>query len=158
MGRDITLYENNLPEFVFEAVFGSTLKTTGIVKNRGGDVTRSFAGELSGSREGEQFILDEWFEYDDGERAERAWILKQNGEKSYIGTCQDVKGEITIELAGNAMLARYTLIVPYKGSTISIDLEDWSYLQEDGIVLNHVYMKKFGFSVGEVFAITRGKK
>jgi len=40
--------------------------------------------------------------------------------------------------------------IPYKDSTIDIDVRDWLHLQEDGVILNHSKMKKFGFEVGEL--------
>ena len=44
----------------------------------------------------------------------------------------------------------YTMRVPYKDSTIDINVRDWLHLQEDGVILNHSKMKKFGFEVGEL--------
>ena len=33
---------------------------------------------------------------------------------------------------------------------IDISVRDWLHLQEDGVILNHSKMKKFGFEVGEL--------
>jgi len=35
-------------------------------------------------------------------------------------------------------------------STIDIDVRDWLHLQDDGVILNHSKMKKYGFTVGEL--------
>ena len=35
--------------------------------------------------------------------------------------------------------------VPYNDSTIDISVKDWLHLQEDGVIINHSKMKKFGF-------------
>lgn len=51
---------------------------------------------------------------------------------------------------GNTVMIDYTMRVPYKDSTIDIDVRDWLHLQEDGVILNHSKMKKFGFEVGEL--------
>lgn len=33
---------------------------------------------------------------------------------------------------------------------MDIDVRDWLHLQEDGVILNHSKMRKFGFGVGEL--------
>ena len=45
---------------------------------------------------------------------------------------------------------RYTLQLPYKGSTINVKLNDWMFLQPDGVLVNRATVSKFGFKVGEV--------
>ncbi len=44
----------------------------------------------------------------------------------------------------------YVMRVSYNDSTIDISVRDWLHLQEDGVILNHSKMKKFGFEVGEL--------
>ena len=51
---------------------------------------------------------------------------------------------------GNTVIIDYTMRVPYNDSTIDINVRDWLHLQEDGVILNHSKMKKFGFEVGEL--------
>jgi len=51
---------------------------------------------------------------------------------------------------GDTVMIDYIIRVPYKDSTIDIDVRDWLHLQEDGVILNHSKMKKFGFKVGEL--------
>ena len=51
---------------------------------------------------------------------------------------------------GNTVVIDYTMRVPYNNSTIDINVKDWLHLQEDGVILNHSKMKKFGFTVGEL--------
>ena len=51
---------------------------------------------------------------------------------------------------GNTVMIDYVMTVPYKDTTIDISVRDWLHLQEDGVILNHSKMKKFGFEVGEL--------
>ncbi len=44
----------------------------------------------------------------------------------------------------------YTMRCSVQRRTIDIDVRDWLHLQEDGVILNHSKMKKFGFEVGEL--------
>lgn len=52
-------------------------------------------------------------------------------------------------LVFNASLSSY-FDLPYGGGTIDVNVKDWLHLQEDGIIINHSKMKKFGFTVGEL--------
>jgi hypothetical protein len=59
-------------------------------------------------------------------------------------------GEAEMVSNGNTVVMDYTMTVPYNDSTIDINVKDWLHLQEDGVILNHSKMKKFGFTVGEL--------
>ena len=51
---------------------------------------------------------------------------------------------------GNTVMIDYVMRVPYSNTTIDISVRDWLHLQEDGVIINHSKMKKFGFNVGEL--------
>ena len=56
---------------------------------------------------------------------------------------------LTIEHVAKDVLDHgYTLIIVDDGSDIAV--QDWLHLQEDGVIINHSKMKKFGFVVGEL--------
>jgi len=69
---------------------------------------------------------------------------------TYIGTASDIVGDAVLKSLGNTVMMNYTMRVPYGKSTIDINVKDWLHLQEDGIIINHSKMKKFGFTVGEL--------
>jgi hypothetical protein len=124
----------------------------GIVKDRDGKIIRSFKGELYGSWDVHGVgTLDEFFVYDDGETQKRVWKLKPTKDaKKFIGTAGDIVGEAPMIANGNTVMIDYTMRVPYGDSTIDIDVQDWLHLQNDGVIINHSKMKKFGFEVGEL--------
>lgn len=139
------------PEFVPEVYFNGSMTAYGMVKDRSGKVTRRFVGKLIGSwDENGVGTLDESFVYDDGETQKRVWTLKPTGDRNYIGTAGDIVGEAKMVAKGNTVMIDYTMRVPYDGDTIDINVRDWLHLQEDGVILNHSKMKKFGFEVGEL--------
>lgn len=139
------------PEFIPEAYFNGPMTAYGMVKDRSGKVTRRFVGKLIGSwDENGVGTLDESFVYDDGETQKRIWTLKPTGHKTYIGTAGDIVGEAQMIAKGNTVMIDYVMRVPYDGDTIDISVRDWLHLQEDGVILNHSKMKKFGFEVGEL--------
>jgi hypothetical protein len=144
-------FAGTTPEFVPQAYFNGPMTAYGMLKNRDGKITRRFTGKLVGSwDENGTGTLDEHFIYDDGEKQHRVWTLRPTGEKTFIGTAGDIVGEAPMIAKGNTVMIDYTMRVPYKDSTIDIDVRDWLHLQEDGIILNHSKMKKFGFEVGEL--------
>ncbi len=55
-----------------------------------------------------------------------------------------------MQALGNTVMIDYVMRVPYNNSTIDISVKDWLHLQEDGVIINHSKMKKFGFTVGEL--------
>ncbi len=144
-------FANTSPEFIPQKYFNGPMTAYGMVKDRDGKVIRRFKGKLVGSwDENGVGTLDEKFVYDDGEKQTRVWTLRPTGEKTFIGTAGDIVGEAQMIAKGNTVMIDYTMRVPYNDSTIDINVRDWLHLQEDGVILNHSKMKKFGFEVGEL--------
>jgi len=144
-------FETSTPEFVPQAYFNGPMTAYGMVKDRDGKVTRRFKGKLVGSWDKNGIgTLDERFVYDDGEKLHRVWTLKPTGEKTFVCTAGDIVGDAKMIAKGNTVMIDYTMSVPYKDGTIDINVRDWLHLQEDGVILNHSKMKKYGFEVGEL--------
>ena len=144
------------PEFIPQEYFNGSMTAYGMVKDRDGKILRRFKGKLVGSWDAKGVgTLDEKFVYDDGEIQTRVWTLKPTGkktsdQKTFIGTAGDIVGDAQMAANGNTVMIDYTMRVPYNDSTIDINVRDWLHLQEDGVILNHSKMKKFGFEVGEL--------
>ena len=144
-------FTNKGPEFIPQKYFNGSLTAYGMVKDRSGKIIKTFKGELVGSwDENGVGTLDEKFVYDNGEKQTRVWTLTPTGNKTFIGTAGDIVGEAQMLANGNTVVIDYTMRVPYNDSTIDINVKDWLHLQEDGVILNHSKMKKFGFTVGEL--------
>lgn len=144
-------FNNTSPEFVPQEYFNGPLKAYGLVKNRSGKIIRTFKGDLVGSWDKNGVgTLDEHFVYNDGEQLHRTWTMKPSGEKTFIATAGDIVGEAQMQAQGNTVMIDYTMQVPYGNGTLDIDVRDWLHLQDDGVILNHSKMKKFGIEVGEL--------
>lgn len=144
-------FTNKTPKFIPEEYFNGPLIAYGMVKDRSGKIIKTFKGELVGSwDENGVGTLDEKFVYDNGEKQTRVWTLTPTQKNSYIGTAGDIVGEAQMKVNGNTVMMDYTMTVPYNDFTIDINVRDWLHLQEDGVILNHSKMKKFGFVVGEL--------
>lgn len=148
---EIADFDGTTPEFIPQEYFNGPMTAYGMVKDRSGKVIRRFKGTLVGSWDSDGIgTLDESFVYDDGEVQKRVWTLTPTGSKTFIGTAGDIVGDAQMVANGNTVMIDYTMRVPYKSGTIDIDVRDWLHLQDDGVILNHSKMKKFGFTVGEL--------
>ena len=144
-------FNNTKPEFIPQEYFNGKLRAYGIVKDRSGKITRTFKGTMIGSWDKNGIgTLDEYFVYDDGEEMKRVWTLKPTENKKFIATASDIIGESPMIANGNTVMLDYVMRVPYKDSTIDLSVQDWLHLQDDGVIINHSKMKKFGFVVGEL--------
>ena len=144
-------FNNTKPEFIPQEYFNGKLRAYGIVKDRSGKIIRSFKGEMIGSWDKNGIgTLDEFFVYDDGEEMKRVWTLKPIENKKFIATADDIVGESPMIANGNTVMIDYVMRTPYKSSTIDLSVQDWLHLQDDGVIINHSKMKKFGFVVGEL--------
>ncbi|MEO0444193.1 MAG: DUF3833 domain-containing protein [Pseudomonadota bacterium] len=143
-------YQGREPELVLENFFAGDLLAYGIVRDRSGKVIRYFKAVLKGSWDNGVGTLDEVFWFNDGKRETRIWTMQPAENGGYIGTAPDVKGQAHIRSSGNAVHLVYSLIVPYKDSTITLSMDDWMYQVAPGIVINETAMSKWGFNVGKV--------
>lgn len=144
-------FAKSTPEFIPQEYFDGPMTAYGLVKDRSGKIIRRFKGRLIGSWDANGTgTLDESFVYDDGELQKRVWTLVPTGEKAFIGTAGDIVGEAQMVAKGNTVMIDYTMRVPYGDGTMEIDVRDWLHLQEDGVILNHSKMRKFGVEVGEL--------
>lgn len=144
-------FKGKTPEFIPQEYFNGNMTAYGMVKDRSGKIIRTFKGKLVGSWDKDGIgTLDEKFVYDDGEELTRVWKLKPTGKKTFDATAGDIVGTAKMIANGNTVMIDYVMKVPYNDSTIDISVKDWLHLQEDGVILNHSKMKKFGFTVGEL--------
>lgn len=150
-------YANNKPEFNVQAFFQGDLVAHGVLKDRGGKVTRSFYADLKGSWKDGVGTLDEWFVFDDGERQQRTWTLTPNDDGTYTATAGDVIGAGQLETAGNALFMQYVLRVPYEGDTIDLKVDDRMYLVTPDHLINESVLSKFGFDVASITLSIRQK-
>ena len=143
-------YRPTLPALDLHRFFDGDLKAYGMLQDRSGRMTRRFSATLHGSWQGETGTLVEHFAFDDGEQQDRTWILQHLGDGHYRGTAGDVIGTADGSTGGSVFQWHYSLNVPWRSDSISVDLDDWLYLVDEQHLLNKTTMTKFGFRVGEL--------
>ena len=78
-------FKNKEPRLIIENYLSGNVKAWGVLQNRSGKVTRQFSADLNGKWDGKQLILDEKFNWDDGEIQTRQWQITKIDENNYEG-------------------------------------------------------------------------
>ena len=146
-------FKDQEPRLVIEDFLKGNVKAYGVLQNRGGKVTRQFSADLNGKWDGKELILDEKFNWSDGEVQNRQWKIVKKDENHYEGTAGDVVGTAKGYSYGSAFKFEYVLLVPVKGKEIKITFDDWIFKQSDTIAINRAKMTKFGFKVAELTVV-----
>ena len=68
-------FKDKKPRLIIEEYLSGNVKDWGVLQNRSGKVTRQFSADLNGKWDGKQLILDEKFNWDDGEIQTRQWLI-----------------------------------------------------------------------------------
>ncbi len=143
-------YAAEQPALDLRRYFDGPVEAHGMFQDRGGAVVKRFTVRMEGRWEGEQGVLDEHSLYSDGTRERRVWRLTHHGNGRYTGRADDVVGEASGQVAGNAFRWAYTLRLPVDGKTYEVQFDDWMYLIDERVMRNRATMSKFGLRLGEV--------
>ncbi|MGX9418312.1 DUF3833 domain-containing protein [Vibrio sp. RC27] len=147
---EIEKYNNTTPKFDLFSYFTGDTRAWGMVQDFTGMQTRRFVVEITGTVDGDTLVLDELFDYDDGERDTRRWEITKQSDGSYIGTAGDIIGEAIGVEKGNALHWKYDLELLVDGDPIVVHFDDWLYRQDESHVFNVTQIKKYGVNVGKV--------
>ena len=148
---DLTQYQPNKPELDLYEYFRGETKGYGIVQDRKGTLTRYFTVDITGTVEADGSLkLYELFDWNDGEKSTRTWIISKDGETRFTGTAEDVEGEGKGEASGNVLNWSYVLNLEVDGRVWKINFDDWMFLVTKEVLINRAKLSKFGFTVGEV--------
>ena len=138
------------PEFILEEYFLGSTRAWGIFEDRFGNLRRQFTVDIKGSWVGEDFLLDEFFAYDDGKDGRRVWRIRNRGARGYEGRADDVIGMAIGEVSGNTLNWRYKMVLGVGKRSWRVRFDDRMFLQPDGVLINRARVKKFGITIGEV--------
>ena len=143
-------FKDKKPRLIIEEYLAGEVKAWGILQNRSGKVTRQFSATLNGKWDGKQLILDEKFNWSDGEIQTRQWQITKIDDHHYEGIADDVVGTAKGFSYGPAFKFEYVLLVPVKGKEMKITFDDWIFMQDEKVAINRATMTKFGFKVAEL--------
>lgn len=151
----ISDYAGAQPTLDLIGYFEGRSEAWGMLQRRGGKLQRHFYAAIEGREEGGKLILDERFEFNDGELQRRVWTFTPQGEGRWSGTAGDVVGEADLRVAGNAIHLRYTLAVPISGRIFHMQMDDWMFLLDERTLVNRTSMRKFGLEAAEITVFFR---
>ena len=143
-------FKDQKPRLIIEDYLSGNVKAWGLLQNRSGKVTRQFSAELNGIWDGKQLVLNEKFNWTDGEIQKRQWKINKIDEHNYEGTAGDVVGTAKGYSYGPAFKFEYVLLVPVKGREMKITFDDWIFMQDEKVAINRATMTKFGIKVAEL--------
>ena len=152
--QNVTALADRQPPLDLAAFFAGESIAYGIFEDRFGNLRRQFRVNMVGTVEGDTLTLAEDFLYDDGERAERIWVIRQlataDGHLHYEGTAADVSGKASGQISGNALNWEYDVVLNMSGSDVKVHFDDWIYRQDEDVAINRAFVSKFGFEIGSV--------
>ena len=143
-------FKDKKPRLIIEDYMSGTVQAWGIVQNRSGKIIRQFTADLNGQWDGKQLILNEKFNWSDGEIQTRQWKINKIDEHNQEGTAGDVVGKAKGYSYGPAFKFEYVLLVPVRGKEMKITFDDWIFKQDDKVAINRATMTKFGIKVAEL--------
>lgn len=143
--------ETGPAEFVIERDLAGTTVARGEFSAING-LKRGFTAYLEGELAGDTFTLRERFEYDDGEKDQKTWVLTLKGDGRYSGVREDVVGQAKGWQDGPAFRLAYDVRLPNdKGEPgLQVHFQDVMVKTADGVVLNRASVGKWGVRIARV--------
>ncbi len=149
-GMTIEEFAGRTPELKIEEYFAGRTRAWGIFEDRFANLRREFTVDIEGTWDGRELVLDERFDYADGEKDRRVWRLTRDATGGWEGRTDDAVGPAAGRVAGNAFNFRYDINLKMGDGRMKVHFDDWMYLQPDGVLINRAYVTKWGFDVGSV--------
>jgi hypothetical protein len=143
-------FEGTTPTLKIETYFQGKTQAWGIFEDRFGTLRRQFTVDISGVWNGDALVLDERFDYSDGETDRRVWEIRKTGPNAYEGRADDVVGVARGVSHGNALNWRYDMDLKIGENYLRVHFNDWMFLQPSGVLLNRAKVSKFGIEIGTV--------
>ena len=143
-------YAGNKPKMDVKEYFNGKIKAWGIIQDWRGRVVSKFDIDLVGTWNGDVGKLAEEFHFYDGRKMQRSWTIQKIDESNYKGMADDVDGVAPGEIKGDAVNWKYVMQIPVDGKIYKLNMNDWMWQMNDGVLINRSYMKKFGITVAEL--------
>ncbi len=148
-------YAATEPAFDIRQALDGPLIASGVIYGPTGRVATRFVAEMTGTWDAEGGRLAEDFRYDTGRTQQRAWRIVTGDDGRFTATAADVVGTGQGEVSGATAVLRYRLRLPADAGGWEVDVTDWLYLGEDGVIVNRSQFRRFGILVGELVGSIR---
>lgn len=128
-------------------------KTVGVGNfNAINGTSRDFVAYMEGSWDGKVMTLVEDFEYADGVKERKTWLLTQLSNGEFSGVRDDVLGTARGYQDGEAFRLEYIMAIPNDDGSPGrkVRFRDVLVMQSDGVIRNDATVGLWGFRVGTV--------
>lgn len=144
-------YAGSAPVLDMLEYFSGQVHAWGVVQSRSGKVMRRFTLEMQGTlRPDGSLAIHETLDYVGGGHEIRDWVVRRVDEHHVVATANGIVGEVQGEQYGDALHLTYVLQDNSSGTLREFPVDDWFFLQSDGVVVNRSYGSKWGFHVFDV--------
>lgn len=154
-GTSLNQFKGAEPKLDLYDYFAGESVAYGIFEDRFGKIRRQFKVDITGTVEDGTLVLDERFDYADGETDRRVWRIERLGPDRYRGRAGDIVGTATGKVEGNALKWDYLMDLKVGDSTWRLGFDDWMLLQSDGVLINRATVSRWGFEIGRLFITFR---
>ncbi|WP_170571275.1 DUF3833 domain-containing protein [Ruegeria atlantica] len=148
-------YTGTGPAFNIKEKLNGEILSEGLIYGPNGKMSNSFVAHMVGEWEGNTGTLAEYFTYSNGKQMTRKWYLTLGTGNTFIATADDIVGEGKGTISGSTVKLTYRIILPEDAGGHTLDVTDWMYLAENGVIMNRSEMRKFGIKVAELVATMR---
>ncbi len=150
-----TDYSDTGPGFDMKKNLNGEILSEGLIYGPNGKMSNSFVARMVGEWNGNKGTLSEYFTYSNGKKMTRKWYLTLGTGNTFIATADDIVGEGKGTISGSTVKLNYRIILPEDAGGHTLDVTDWMYLTENGVIMNRSEMRKFGIKVAELVATMR---
>lgn len=150
-----TDYANTAPLFDPLVHLNGPIESEGVIYGPDGRVSSRFVAKMTGAWDGQNGTLREEFTYATGGQQIRLWTLSFDDTGTLTATAPDVIGTGTGQLSGATLSMRYKIKLEDESGGHILDVTDWLYVMDNGVIMNRSEMRKFGVKVAELIATMR---
>ena len=143
-------FKDQKPELKLFEYFTGKTNAWGIFEDRFGNLRRQFKVKIDGYIEDDKLVLEEYFEYFDGEKDKRVWKIKKLNNGFYEGSAGDVVGTAKGQEVGNAFTWTYDVDLKIGTRNLRVNFNDWMFRMDEKVIVNKASVSKFGINIGTV--------
>lgn len=148
-------YAGQGPQFVMDKHLSGPILSEGVIFGPNGEMTNSFVATMHGEWSGSSGTLEENFTYSNGKTQQRKWRLQMDSPTTFTAEADDVVGTGKGIVSGSTVRLEYTIVLSDDAGGHKLNVTDWMYLTESGVIMNRSELRKFGLKVAELTANMR---
>lgn len=134
-----------LPEF-----FDGRTQAIGFFETPFGKVKKTFSADINGFWKGDQFCLNERFDFSDGSTEDRSWLLKAEKEGIFHAHCSDIVSPALVRHEGNTATMSYKIGLNVSDKKMTVRFTDLFVMVSETTVLNRSSVSKWGLPMGRL--------